>query len=157
MDMMKLALRDFAEIVETMRGPAVANGGAEHRRAARMTITYKVIAIVEEAGKPMQTYTALTRDISLTGLGLLQTIKLIPPQEVIVALPRNTKPLFVVATALHCRPLADGLLAVGLEFARMLDEKSAARIIESTKSKGAPAVVPVPAPSPASPAAVVAN
>jgi hypothetical protein len=139
--MMKLALRDFAEIVEVMRGPAVASGGAEHRRAARMTINYKIVAIVEEAGKTMQTYTALTRDISLTGLGLLQTIKLNPPQEVILALPRNSRPLFVVATAMHCRPLADGLLAVGLEFARLLDEKSAARIIESTRLKGAPASV----------------
>src|SRR4051812_25526481 len=104
--MMKLPLREFADVVQAMKGPGESGAGSEKRKAARMTGSAKLTAFLIEGGKVGRSYSILTRDISISGVGVLQSITLQPGQEVILALPRTPQPpLFVTCVAMHCRPL----------------------------------------------------
>jgi c-di-GMP-binding flagellar brake protein YcgR len=122
---MQLPLRDFADVIAALKGPGGEKSGAgEKRRAARMTVTAKFNIHIVVNGVLGKSFSALTRDISLTGMGVLQAIALQQNQSIVVALPRSAEPLYVVSTVMHCRPLADGLLAVGLEFAEMASKET---------------------------------
>src|SRR5262245_42327725 len=121
---MQLPLRDFADVITALKGPVDTSGASEKRRAARMTVTAKLNIHIAINGQLGKTFSALTRDISLTGMGLLQAVALQANQHIIVALPRAHGPLFVVAIVMHCRPLADGLLAVGLEFVELASKET---------------------------------
>jgi hypothetical protein len=90
-----------------------------------MTVACKLNIFMLDDGQIGQTFSVLSRDISLTGLGLLQSVALQSGTKVIIELPRSMKPLFMVSTIMHTRPLADGLLAVGLEFLEAADENTA--------------------------------
>lgn len=121
---MKLALRDFADVIQALKGPAENLSASEKRRAARMTVNAKVNVHLLDNNKLAKSFSALTRDISLTGVGLLQAVALSSTQNVVLALPRKNGPLFVICTVMHCRPLADGVLAVGLDFAEMASKET---------------------------------
>ncbi|HEY7086825.1 MAG TPA: PilZ domain-containing protein [Tepidisphaeraceae bacterium] len=129
---MKLPLREFADIVAALKGPAAAKAdSSEIRQAARMDVTAKVNVYFVDSDKPIRSYSALTRDVSLTGMGLLQSVAVPAGQELFVALPRTSgPPLFVQSQAKHCRSLADGLLAVGLEFTKVADDATSAKLIK---------------------------
>ncbi len=65
-------------------------------------------------GKP---FTAITRDISFVGVGVLQSKLLDEGQQIVIRLPRGMKPaLFMLCVVMHIRLLADGLYVVGAEF-----------------------------------------
>jgi hypothetical protein len=116
-----LSLQDFADVVSVLRDPMDRNAAAEKRRATRMSVSAKVSVHVLEKGHIGRAYTAFARDISLTGIGLLQSVVLQQGQEVLLTFGRpHGRPLMVVAKAMHSRPLADGLLSVGLEFSHVL-------------------------------------
>src|SRR5262245_13520724 len=110
---MKLAVREFADVVEALKVASEALRTTENRKAARMLFSAKIDLHLLSDGRPARTYSALTRDISYTGVGLLQSVALPPDQEVVIALPRAGDPLFVHAVAKHCRILAEGLLSAG--------------------------------------------
>jgi hypothetical protein len=118
---MKLPLREFADVLEGLQGPASHPSGSEQRSAARIGVTTRVELYVNNGGR-WQTYVALTRDISISGLGLLQSLALDEGREVVIRLPRKRQPLYVAARVTHCRTLADGILAVGLEYSRRLTD-----------------------------------
>ena len=127
---MKLPLRDFADVIAALKGPAENLSASEKRRSARMTVFAKLnVFLVDD--KNVRTFSALTRDISLTGVGLLQSTALSAGQLVILALPRAQSPLFVVSTAMHCRPLADGLLAVGMEYVEMASKETCEMLLNN--------------------------
>ena len=90
-----------------------------------MTVTARVTIHLVDNNRVTRSFSAITRDISITGIGLLQSVALSINQNVIIALPRPTStPLFVVSTVVVCKPLADGLVAVGLEFAEMASKET---------------------------------
>jgi hypothetical protein len=133
---MKLPLRDFADVITAMKGPMDALGNSEKRRAARMTVQYKINVFLLEQDKIGQSFSVLTRDISLTGMGVLQSVALRAGSHVVVELPRPGSPLYVVSLVMHSRPLADGVLAVGLEFERV-DNQMAENIAKSNTKQEA--------------------
>src|SRR4051812_9717789 len=116
---MKISVQDFAEVVAALRGAGGDPAAAEKRRAVRMTVHAKLaVGLLEIVnGKPdvTRSFSALTRDISMAGMGLLQSIAAPQGHQVLITLPRaNGKgPLYVCAKVLHCRPLADGIFSVG--------------------------------------------
>jgi hypothetical protein len=128
---MKLPLRDFADVIAALKGSGDNLAASEKRRAARMTVTAKVNVFLMDGNRVIKCFSALTRDISLTGVGLLQTTPLNPNQQAVVALPRAHSPLYVTSLALHCRPLADGLLAVGMEFAELASKETSELLVDS--------------------------
>ena len=66
---MQLAAQHLAEIVETVKKMEAADAGSEKRRFARFAVVAR-IEVMQGASK--RVYTALTRDLSLEGVGLLQ-------------------------------------------------------------------------------------
>lgn len=90
-----------------------------------MTVSAKIDCHLLQGKKVHRTFSVLMRDISLTGAGLLQTVALNQGTEVVMALPYKATPLFVVALVKHCRMLADGIIAAGMEYERMLDDETA--------------------------------
>jgi hypothetical protein len=87
------------------------------------TVVIAPLNVDGSLGKP---FTAVTRNISFVGVGLLQSKPLIEGQQVIVRLPRGAggrQPMFVRCTVMHVRPLADGLYVVGVEFIEVADVK----------------------------------
>jgi hypothetical protein len=124
---MKLTPQHLAEVVSAMTAAPADKAGLEKRRAARMdvqgTVVITPLNVDGSLGKP---FTALTRNISFVGVGLLQSRPLIEGQQVIVRLPRaagGKQPMFVRCTVMHVRPLADGLYVVGVEFTGVSDVK----------------------------------
>jgi hypothetical protein len=134
---MKLALRDFADIISALKAPGEKSGSSEKRNAARMTVCAKINVHLMDDNRIARTFSALTRDISITGMGLLQGVALSSKQNVIVALPRPNAPLFVICTVMHCRPLADGVLAVGLEFLELASKETCELLMKSDSQEHA--------------------
>jgi len=111
---MQLAAQHLAEIVETVKKLEAASNGSDKRRTAR----FSVIARVEVMHTPSRrVYTALTRDLSLEGIGLLQSWEMAKGDSFAVSLPRG-KGLFVVAqcTVQHAKQLAEGIWGIGAIF-----------------------------------------
>ena len=114
---MPLALQDFNAVLEELKGPGANGAGHEKRRAVRTEVQAKVLVAPVIHGRVGTAFTDLTSDISATGLGLVQSIPMARNQHLLVRLPRkNRKPLYILCWVMHCRPLAHGLFALGVEF-----------------------------------------
>jgi hypothetical protein len=111
---MQLAAQHLAEIVETVKKLEAANNGSDKRRFPRFNVIARV-EVMHTASK--RVYTALTRDLSLEGVGLLQSTPLNKGDEFSISLPRG-KGQFVVArcTVAHAKELADGIWGIGAIF-----------------------------------------
>ncbi|MBC8107781.1 MAG: PilZ domain-containing protein [Anaerolineae bacterium] len=136
---MKLSVQDFAEIVGALRGEGNNLGAHEKRRAVRMEVNSKLVVGVLNDGVIGRKYSVLTRDISLAGIGLLQSIALQQKQEFVLSLPRQhgKPPLFFVTVVMHCRPLADGLYGLGCEFVRQAPPEMGQKLIQDESNEHA--------------------
>jgi hypothetical protein len=111
-----LTPQQLAEAVEYLRAHGLS-GGSEKRKTTRMQVQSKIQAGRLLNGRVVQTFSLLTKDISLMGLGLIQGIQVEAGTELIVALPRmKGEPLHMKIIVRHCRDLADNLYSVGTEF-----------------------------------------
>lgn len=111
-----LTPQHLAEVIEYLRAHGLS-GGSEKRRATRMQIQSKIQAGRLVDGRVVQSFSLLTKDISLMGLGLIQGIRVEAGKELLVVLPRmKGEPLYMKMTIRHCRDLADNLYSVGTEF-----------------------------------------
>ena len=115
---LKLTSQYLAEVVNALQSSPAGGKGSEKRRAARMEVQGNVvIAPLGKDGSVGKSFTAITRDISFVGIGLLQSRSLEQGQQIVVRLPRGAKPaLFMLCYVMHVRPLADGLFVIGAEF-----------------------------------------
>ena len=120
---MQMALQNLAEIMESLRregDPA----GMEKRQATRMSIQGRV-QVVPVEGDSHKPFTVLLRDISLTGIGMLQSRSMPPGQQFVVMFPRaKLEPLSVLCVSRFCRELADGLFNVGAAFTKVVAQKT---------------------------------
>jgi hypothetical protein len=114
---MKLTIQDFAEIVAALRRPGTNAAAQEKRRAVRMTVNAKLDAALIDGDELGRAFSTLTRDVSLTGAGLFQSLPLQQGQEFVLILPKQSgKPICIRTVVMHCRPLADALYGIGCEF-----------------------------------------
>jgi len=135
---MKLPLREYGDVVTALKGADSKASTAEKRNAARITVSSKITVHLLGSAKVERSFTAFTRDISLTGIGLMQSVALSAKQRVIVILPRpNVAPLYVISTVAVCRPLADGLLAVGLEFSEISSNEACNQLMNDDSAEHA--------------------
>jgi hypothetical protein len=111
---MQLAAQHLAEIVETVKKLEAASNGSDKRRTARFCVIARV-EVMHTASK--RVYTALTRDLSLEGLGLLQSWEMAKGDSFSVSLPRG-KGQFVVAQCVvqHAKQLCEGIWGIGALF-----------------------------------------
>lgn len=124
---MQLTLQTFAEILEALRDPKVANSGSEQRQATRFEIQTKVMAAPISGGRVGRAYFALTRDVSNRGIGLLQSLPMKHGDEFLVRLPRTcSRPPFVfVCGVMFAGALADGLTGIGAQFNAIATQEQA--------------------------------
>jgi len=129
---MQLSAQDYAEIVAALQ--AADTDGSDKRRFTRMQVRGRIVVTPVIDGHAGTSYTALTRDISFKGAGIMQTIPVQIGQKLLVYFPRRGRPvLCVLCTVMHVRSLADGLLAVGCEFLTPA-EPGASKVPEQTES-----------------------
>ena len=103
--------------MDALRGTGPAPAGSEKRRSARMDIHTTIVVTPLQGATPGKPFTALTRDVSAVGIGLLQATSCALNEQLIVHLPRGRKPpLVVLCNVMHVRMLADGLYLIGAEF-----------------------------------------
>ncbi len=99
-----------------------------------MAVEHEVlVATLNPDGTPAEAFTALTRDISFAGVGLVQRTKIPQNSQIVVRLPRkDQEPLVMLCKAIHVRELADGVFAIGAEFVKetTIDVSSAANSAE---------------------------
>src|SRR3954447_2675897 len=87
---MQLTNQDFAEVVEALRGSGQSEG-SERRQSTRVSIQTAVFAAPLVGGRPGNVRTMLTRDVSLTGIGLVQSVPVSETDTFIVKLPKSSK------------------------------------------------------------------
>ena len=119
---MQLTNQDFAEIVESLRGSGVPSDGYERRQATRVSVQTAVFAAPLVGGRPGSVRTMLTRDLSLTGVGLIQSTPVSENEAMIVKLPKVSKrPVFVLVKPVQCRLLAESIYAIGAQFVSVVN------------------------------------
>ncbi|HTL30500.1 MAG TPA: PilZ domain-containing protein [Tepidisphaeraceae bacterium] len=100
--------------------------GMEKRRASRIELQAKVHISIFADGKIVRSLSAITRDISFTGIGIMSAIPLECGDTFIIQLPRQSKtPIYVVSRVMFSRPIADSLFTIGGEFTRELPNSEA--------------------------------
>jgi len=114
---MQLTAQQFGEVLESLRGGSRAGGGSEKRRFVRTEVQARVVVATLLAGTPGRCYSALTRDLSFGGIGLIQALAADLSDRLLVRLPCGSKPpLMIVCVVVHYKTLADGIFGVGAEF-----------------------------------------
>ena len=117
---MQLSAQLFADIVTTMRAQGTG-AGHEKRRTTRIDLESKVQVSLVRDRAYVQTIGALTRDVSLSGIGFLLATPIQRAQEIIVQIPRcDDDVVHLACNVMHCRSPADSLYIVGAEFARIV-------------------------------------
>jgi hypothetical protein len=124
-DPVQLPAQQLAEIIQCLKGGAGPSAGAEKRQSSRLEIQANVVVAPltgpGKIGKPLNT---LTRDISFTGIGLLNTIPMEKETLFVIRFPRlNKASLLVLAKVMHCRQLADSLYAIGAEYVEVMESE----------------------------------
>jgi hypothetical protein len=118
---MRFTAQEFAHILAALQAEERLTDAADRRRHSRIDIQ-AVVRVVDVASK--RDYSALTRDISFTGVSVVQSWMPTLGSQVIVWLPRKRhKQEPVRCQVMHVRDLADGLFCVGCGFVAAEDDK----------------------------------
>ena len=129
---MQITAQQLSDVLMSLRGAAAPAGTLEQRRFTRMEAQAKIAVAAIADGKTASCYTALTRDISFCGIGLIQSVPPKSGNKLLVRLPRHEKsPLMIVCDIAHCANLADGLYEVGAQFVLEADPNAAQQLAES--------------------------
>jgi hypothetical protein len=119
---MQLTNQDFAEVLEALRGGNQSGEGFERRQSTRVAVQTAVFAAPLVAGRPGNVRTMLTRDLSLMGMGLMQSTPVSENDAFIVKLPKlSKKPVFVLVKPVQCRLLAESIYAIGAQFVSVVN------------------------------------
>jgi hypothetical protein len=122
---MILPTQSFGEVLAALRRPS-DNAEQEKRRATRMLVEAPVDVSFLSDSKAPRRLTALTRDVSHHGLGMLVSTELKAADRLVVHLPRQGRTaVSVLCEVKVCHRLADGIFKVGVEFVRELPEPDA--------------------------------
>jgi c-di-GMP-binding flagellar brake protein YcgR len=118
---MELTPTQFAEVRQSLTSLETEGKAAEKRRFSRMKVQAKVTLTNQATG---QTYSAMTRDLSQSGMGVVQSLQAHKGQKFVATLPRSeNNSVQVLCQVVDARPLADGLHCVHLEFESLPDKK----------------------------------
>ena len=118
---MQLAAQDYAEVVAALKALNDTKGH-ERRTSARMEVQAQVKLYPFVNGQVGQPFTAMTRDVSFRGIGLLQSKPSPSGTQFVVVLPKQIgKPLPMLCVVMYSRPLADGLYNIGAAFTQQFD------------------------------------
>lgn len=116
---MKFNAQEFAHVLAALQAEERATDAADRRRHSRIDVGI-VVRLTDVATK--REYSAMTRDISFTGISIVQSWMPAIDSQVVVSLPRKRHKFDAVrCQVLHVRDLADGLYCVGCAFVAVED------------------------------------
>ena len=75
-------------------------------------------------GNVNRVYDAMTRDISMNGMGLLQAMIMARGETFLACLPLGKEEMVVKCKVTFCRNLAAGIFGVGAEFTAKVDPQA---------------------------------
>jgi hypothetical protein len=111
---MQLAPKEFNDIYAALKASEKARAAQERRRHTRIEIDGNVCVRDLTSN---QKYGARTRDISFSGISIIQSKAPAAGARIVVSLPQRKSGKFdVQCTVLHVRDMADELYCVGCEF-----------------------------------------
>jgi hypothetical protein len=111
---MQLTGQHLAEIVEAIRKVEGGGAGSDKRRFKRSNVVARINILSQASGR---SYAAMTRDISLEGIGLIQSVPIASGEHLLLSLPGpKGVPLVVKGVVRHSRELADGVWGIGILF-----------------------------------------
>jgi hypothetical protein len=143
--MFRLSSQQYAGVVASLRSSS-ASGGNDKRRFTRMDVQAPVPLGLIANNKITRCFTALSRDISMTGIGLCQGVRLSSDETFLLALPLPRQQIVVICRATFCRPLAEGIYCVGAAFEAEADaaNSDAFRRLAATVSQAHPVIEQIP-------------
>lgn len=115
---MTFSIADYVEIQHALVESSRQERAIDDKRLGRIAVQGEVlVTIVRPGGELGLSFSAIARDISINGIGLVQHR---PPQRasrLIVQLPRTrSNPLRLLCNIAYARELAEGVYAVGAIF-----------------------------------------
>jgi hypothetical protein len=119
--MYKLTPQQFGMIFESLR-TAGASRGSEKRQSTRMEVQTKFQLASLSNGSVARCYSALSRDISCTGVGFFQFAPVGNAEKLLTCFPCGKEELVLMCLVMFCRPMADGLFCVGVQFEGVASE-----------------------------------
>lgn len=132
-----LSTQHFAEVVDALRLGAMTTAAHERRQVTRIEVQCPIQIAHYVNGSSTDERDVLTRDISIGGIGLMQSISMEPGKQIVVRLPRRERPpLFVLSQVTYSRRLAESIYGIGAHFKRLLnaDSSSASTIDQIRQS-----------------------
>jgi hypothetical protein len=134
---LKLSPQEFGKILDALRGStATSTASSDKRRFNRVELEAKLSLASLTNGHVGRVYSAMMRDISINGLGHLQSVMMAPGETFLACLPLGKEELIVKCRATFCRGLAEGIFTVGAEFVAKVEQQA---IPASNKEQKAPA------------------
>ena len=123
--MVQIPAQYLAEIVGWLRRQdQAASAAREKRRQPRVTVSARVKVGDPQTGRE---FVAVTRDLSVGGLGLIQSVMAVRGALFDVNLPRAREaPLKVRCRVTYASQWADGVWAVGAQFVSLVTPKPVA-------------------------------
>jgi hypothetical protein len=114
------------------------NGNAARRVRPRVGLRCWLMIIPYVNGACRRPVKAWTRDISLSGMGILTSVSMKSGEQFIVQLPKaDSKPLVLLCTVKNCAQLADGLYGVGVSFSEVVRKEESAPALPIDQAKAA--------------------
>src|SRR5438270_8889156 len=99
---MLLSSQHLNEIVVSLKKRS-KSAGSERRRVPRVEVRARISLGLLVEGRAGKRFSALVRDISAEGMGLLSALPLQKGQKFVALIPRNdTETIHIVCDVLHC-------------------------------------------------------
>src|ERR1700722_18084971 len=107
---LKLSPQEFGKVLEALRVSASA-GGSDKRRFNRIDVEAKISLASLNNGQVSRVYDGISRDISINGMGLLQSKLFSRGETFLVSLPLGKEEMIVKCKVTFCRSVAEGIFA----------------------------------------------
>jgi hypothetical protein len=114
---MELTARQFAEMVNHLKGPSRFGGSSDQRRAPRVERQAQIAIVPIVEGQPRTPVSVDVKNVSSRGLGFVYDRKLKAGSQFLVNLgPQGGEAVEMLCTVVHCDAAGKGVYAVGAEF-----------------------------------------
>jgi hypothetical protein len=114
---MELTARQFAEMVNHLKGPSRFGGTSDQRRAPRTERQARIAIVPIADGQPRTPVNVDVKNVSSRGLGFVHDRKLKAGSQFLVNLaPQGSDAVEMLCTVVHCDAARKGVYAVGAEF-----------------------------------------
>ncbi len=127
---MQLTIQQFSQVVEALKLPSYAAKATEKRRFNRIAVQAKIQAYELRGEDLGRCFSAMTRDISYGGMGLIQGHGLSRQDRLIVVLPSGGEPLRIASNVTFSEEKAEGLFGVGIEFSDLIAPEAFERMLD---------------------------